>query len=180
MINYLEKNIEKIVLAGALAASLSFGAYAGNSTHYLPDEQRSISKEGLQLIKKYEGYKEKAYKCQAGVWTVGYGHTKNVQPNSKINKDQAESYLIEDVKNAEIAVKKYVNVPVTQGQYDSLVSLAYNIGGNNFRKSTTLKEVNNKNYEKAGKGILLWNKAKGKISNGLVKRRNEEYSLFSS
>lgn len=141
-------------------------------------KKRNVSVAGIDLIKQFEGYRGEAYRCQAGVWTVGYGHTKGVGRWTRINPEQAEQYLGEDLKNAEGAVTSYVRVPLNQCQYDALVSLTYNIGSGKFRDSTTLKNLNSGNYACAREAIRLWNKAGGKVSKGLMGRREAEYKMF--
>ena len=133
-----------------------------------------IGFKGLNLIKEFEGFRAKAYKCPAGVWTIGYGHTRGVTPDMTISMAEAETLLKQDAGWAEIVVNKYVEVELTQNQYDALVSLVYNIGEGNFRTSTVLKELNKRNYEEAREAFKLWNKANGKTLPGLTRRRKAE------
>lgn len=132
-----------------------------------------ISEKGLNLIKKYEGCRLKAYKCPAGVWTIGYGHTTGVVEGQAITQAQAEQYLKEDMVKYEGYVKKYVPLALNQNQFDALVSFTYNCGAGNLKKL-----VNNRNHEQIANALPLYNKAKGKVLNGLVKRRAEEKALF--
>ena len=81
-----------------------------------------ISQEGVNLIKHFEGCRLEAYKCPAGVWTVGYGHTKGVKEGDAIEQEAAEAFLIEDLESFEQAVTRLVEVPLTQQQFDALVS----------------------------------------------------------
>ena len=136
------------------------------------------SKKGIELIKKYEGLKLKAYKCPAGVWTIGYGHTKNVKQGDTITEKQAEILLIYDLNDFENCIKKNVRIPLSQNQFDALVSLCFNIGCGNFLKSTLLKKLNEGKIAEAAKEFLKWNKADGKELAGLTKRRQEEMELF--
>jgi len=136
------------------------------------------SKKGIELIKKYEGLKLKAYKCPAGVWTIGYGHTKNVKQGDVITEVQAEILLIYDLNDFENCIKKNVRIPLTQNQFDALVSFCFNVGCGNFLKSTLLKKLNEGKIAEAAKEFLKWNKADGKELAGLTKRRQEEMELF--
>ena len=136
------------------------------------------SKKGIELIKKYEGLKLKAYKCPAWVWTIGYGHTKNVKQGDVITEVQAEILLIYDLNDFENCIKNNVRIPLTQNQFDALVSFCFNVGCGNFLKSTLLKKLNEGKIAEAAKEFLKWNKADGKELAGLTKRRQEEMELF--
>ena len=136
------------------------------------------SQKGIDLIKKFEGCRLEAYRCPAGVWTIGYGHTKGVQNGQKITQAQAEEFLIEDLKVYEKAVESCVKVPLSQNQFDALVSFCYNCGGEALRTSTLLKLLNEGKYKNAAEQFLRWNKAGGKVLVGLTRRREEEKKLF--
>lgn len=138
-----------------------------------------ISKQGLELIKKYEGFKGKRYLCPAGKWTIGYGHVlRNGEDFEEINELQAEELLRQDIIHAENAVNSYVQVKITQGQFDALVSLTFNWGANNFLHSKGLSKLNEMDYDGAIKEFMEVNKVKGVIMAGLAKRRDEESKLF--
>lgn len=137
-----------------------------------------ISKNGIDLIKRFEGCRLTAYKCPSGVYTIGYGHTNGVKKGQRITQAQAEAYLREDVGEFENGVNKYVSAPLTQNQFDALVSFTYNCGLTAFKNSTLLKKLNAKDYEGAGKELLRWNKANGVVLDGLKRRRNAEKALF--
>lgn len=137
-----------------------------------------ISKNGIALIKKFEGCRLTAYKCPSGVWTVGYGHTSGVKKGQRITQRQAEAYLIEDVRKFENGVNKYVSAPLNQNQFDALVSFTYNCGLTAFKNSTLRKKLNAKDYAGAGEELLRWNKASGVVLDGLKRRRNAEKALF--
>lgn len=137
-----------------------------------------ISSRGLNLIKKYEGLRLEAYKCPSGVFTIGYGHTKGVKRGMKISKEQAEGFLLDDLKTYENAVNSCVKVPINQYQYDALVSFSFNCGTGALKNSTLLKKLNNKDYTGASNEFLKWNKANGQVLKGLVKRRQDERELF--
>ena len=96
------------------------------------------SRNGLELIKRHEGCRLTSYKCLAGIWTIGYGHTgRDVVPGMTITSLQAEELLMKDVRWAEDAINQE-NLPLNQNQFDALVSFVYNIGAVNFRSSTLL------------------------------------------
>jgi len=139
-----------------------------------------ISKAGLDLIKQYEGLKLTAYRCSAGVLTIGYGHTHGVKTGDVITAQQADEYLREDVQIAELNVNTNVKTPLTQNQFDALVSFVFNVGVGNFVKSTLLKKLNTGNYSGAADELLKWVNAGGKPLDGLRKRRTAERELFLS
>lgn len=136
------------------------------------------SKNGIELIKKYEGCKFDAYLCPANVWTIGYGHTKNVKANDKITQEIAEQLLINDLGWTEKAINTYCLQVLTQNQFDALVSFVFNIGTVAFRASTLLKRINTNQMDLAALEFQRWNKAGGKVLVGLTKRRRDEKALF--
>lgn len=139
---------------------------------------RKIGKAGLALIKQFEGCRLTAYKCAAGVLTIGYGHTAGVHSGMTITQAQADAYLLEDV----VKFEKYVNnpayVPVTdklnQNQFDALVSFAFNLGAGNLKKLCKGRTV-----AQIATAMLQYNKAGGKVLAGLSKRREAEQELFN-
>jgi lysozyme len=145
-----------------------------------------ISKKGLDLIKFFETLKLKAYRCPAGVWTVGYGHTKGVYPGMVITEELADKFLVDDVWNFEREVESLVKVPITQNQFDALVSFAFNVGSDiddddiaeGLGDSTLLKKLNRGDVQGAADEFPKWNKSRGKVLNGLIKRRAAERELF--
>ena len=138
----------------------------------------NISEIGIQLIKNFEGCVLKAYKCPAGIWTIGYGHTSGVKEGQTITLKQAEDYLLQDIRAYEITVNNLVNVPLNQNQFDALVSFCYNLGPNNLKNSTLIKLLNKKDYLGAAEQFDRWIYAGGKKLPGLVKRRAAEKELF--
>ena len=142
------------------------------------ENKMQISAEGLSLIKKFEGCELEAYLCPAGVWTIGYGHTKDVKEGDKINKEEAEYLLQEEMIEYEGYVNDYVEVPLQQHHYDSLVSFCYNLGGGSLKKSTLLKVLNEGKYEEVPAQIRRWNKSNGEVLEGLVRRREAEAVMF--
>jgi|TARA_B100002019_G_scaffold102230_1_gene88146 lysozyme len=137
-----------------------------------------ISPEGLALIKKFEGCELEAYQCSAGVWTIGYGHTKGVEEGMTITKDQAEQMLLEELVEYEVAVEEAVDNQLDQCMFDALVSWTYNLGPTNLNNSTMLKVLNAGEYDEVPAQIKRWNKAGGKVLQGLIRRREAEALLF--
>lgn len=132
------------------------------------------SQNGINLIKKFEGCRLKAYKCAAGVWTIGYGHTSGVKSTDTITEAQAEEYLKADLAKFEANVDKYNSkYGWNQNEFDALVSFAFNIGSidqltaNGTRSRVTIAEK-----------MLCYNKAGGKVIDGLADRRKAERELF--
>lgn len=142
-----------------------------------------LSQRGIDLIKQFEGYSSKAYPDPAtggAPWTIGYGTTKGVKPGMVITAQQAEKMLRDDVAKFESGVSSLITAPTTQGQFDAMVSLAYNIGLGNFGKSTLLKKHNARCYTCAADQFRVWNRANGKVMNGLTKRRAVEREVYMS
>lgn len=137
-----------------------------------------ISEQGVNLIKRYEGFRAKAYQCSAGVWTIGYGSTSNVYPELTITEQQAGERLRNDIEHAELVVNLRVIVLLNQCQFDSLVSFVFNIGKTGFEKSEMLACLNAGDYLNAANQFLRWNKVGGNVVYGLVKRREEEKRMF--
>ena len=141
------------------------------------------SSNGTSLIKEFEGFVASAYLCPAKVWTIGIGTTvypngTKVKKGDKCTQEQALEYLQHDLKSFEKTVNESVKVPLSQNQFDALVSLAYNIGSGAFKNSTLLKKLNAKDYAGAADQFLVWNKGSGKVLKGLVRRRDAERALF--
>ena len=138
----------------------------------------NTSAEGLALIKKFEGCELEAYQCSAGVWTIGYGHTKDVVQGMTISKEEAEQMLIDELHEYESYINEYVTAALSQNQFDALVSWVYNLGPANLKASTMLKVLNAKEYEDVPAQMKRWNKAGGKVLEGLIRRREAEACLF--
>ncbi len=133
----------------------------------------------VDLIKKWEGLRLKAYQDGGGVWTIGYGHTKTVTPTMRITAAQAEELLLQDVAWASEAVEQLVTVPLNFDQRSVLVSFVYNIGRTQFSTSTLLRVLNKGAYEKAGQQLLRWVHDNGQFVQGLRNRREDELQRFS-
>lgn len=138
-----------------------------------------VNQEGLDLIKRFESLRLKSYLCPAGVWTIGYGHTRGVTPGIVITEAEAERLLREDIEPCERAVSSACKVPLTSAQFSALVSLVFNIGAGAFSKSTLLKLLNQGQYSEAEKQFKRWNKAGGRELPGLTRRRAAEAELFN-
>lgn len=139
-----------------------------------------ISLTGLALIKSVEGYSEKAYTDIAGHKTIGYGHKLGLtETYTTITKNQAAQLLAEDVAGAEAAVNRFVDVALSQAQFDALVSFVYNVGAGAFSRSTMLQKLNSGDYSGAALQFARWNIAGGKVSSGLSNRRAQEVAMFN-
>ena len=143
-----------------------------------------VSQRGVDTIAHSEGCYLVAYKCPAGIWTVGYGHTSamgnlTVTSITKLTEAQAIKLLQTDLLVVDNQVNHFVTVPLTQGQFDALVSFVFNIGIENFRKSTLLKKLNKGDYEGASQELPRWNHGGGRVLPGLTKRRHAEMALFN-
>ena len=129
-----------------------------------------ISSQGLNVIKKYEGLKLEAYLCPAKVLTIGYGSTgSHVKRGMKITEKEAEELLKKDLERFEKGVLKLVKVPLSQGQFDSLVSFSFNCGLGALEKSTLLKKINS-NDSTAKNEFIKWIKVNGQVYEGLLRR----------
>ena len=137
-----------------------------------------ISDEGLSLIKHFEGCELKAYRCAANVLTIGYGSTKGVTEDMEITQEGAEELLQEEMHEYEGYINDMVKVPLEQHQFDSMVSWVFNLGSGNLSSSTLLKKLNNSEYDEVPAQIKRWNKAGGKVLDGLIRRREAETLLF--
>jgi lysozyme len=142
-----------------------------------------VNEQGLALIRKFEGLRTGAYRDAAGVWTIGYGHTSMAGPprvgrGMKITRAEAASILARDVAGFAEGVASHVRVPISDSQFSALVSFAYNVGLENFRKSSVLRAVNDNDCCAVPRRLSLWVKAGGKVLPGLIKRRAAEGALF--
>ena len=139
-----------------------------------------ISEHGLDLIRKFEGLKLDAYRCPAGVWTIGYGHTgAYVREGLSIDRAQAEAYLRGDVQRFERGVADLAG-SCMQGQFDALVSFAFNLGLDALRRSALLKLHQIGQHKLAAAEFARWVHAGGRRLPGLVKRRAAEAARYLS
>lgn len=137
-----------------------------------------LSLEGVQLIKKFEGCELTAYRCSANVLTIAYGRIKEVKEGDTCTQEQAEEWLTEELLEYESYVNDMVEVSLLQNQFDALVSWVYNLGPSNLKSSTLLKVLNSGEYKSVPEQIKRWNKAGGKVLEGLTRRRQAEALLF--
>ena len=137
----------------------------------------------IELIKQFEGCELSAYKCPAGVWTIGYGSTtfkgRKVYQGQVITLDEAEEQLQLDLKPFAQQIEKAIVVDVSDNQFCALLSFVYNLGIGNFRSSTLLKKLNTGDYRGASLEFPKWNRAGGKVLKGLTRRRLAEQALFN-
>lgn len=138
------------------------------------------SQAGINLIKQFESLRLEAYRCPADIWTIGYGHTAGVRRGDRIDEQKAEQLLAEDLRQFEAVVSR--ECPgVNQNQFDALVSFTFNLGTRNFIKSTLLKCVKaNPQSVNIRDEFSRWNKAKGMVLSGLIRRRKAEADLYFS
>lgn len=166
---------------GASFLDAAMGGFMAVSS--MQKNNMSISLRGLAHIKGWEGFKGSVYLDVAGLPTIGYGHL--IKPHERfttITEAQAGALLAKDVTSAESAVNKYVKVPLTQNQFDALVSFAFNVGNGAFANSTMLKRINEGKYTEAGyefgRWVFITVGGKKTVSAGLVNRRTADYNLF--
>jgi lysozyme len=133
---------------------------------------------GIELIKRFEGVKLRAYRCPAGVLTIGYGSTRAVRPGMVITQAEADARLRDDLSDAEEAVAILIDVPLNPNEHAALVSLVYNIGAGAFGSSTLRRLLNSGDRKGAADQFKRWNKANGNVLKGLVRRRDHETTLF--
>ena len=137
----------------------------------------------LELVKHFEGFYPNAYRCPAGVWTIGYGHTGlkhkdgTVRVGRKVTQAEADRLLAHALKVFSDRVNRLVKVPLTQNQFDALVSFDFNTGA--MAKSTLLKKLNAGDYADVPSELSKWTRAGGKVLAGLVRRRASEANLWS-
>ena len=138
-----------------------------------------ISQKGTAFICEFEGLKKEAYQDVVGIWTIGYGHTgPEVKKGMVITESAAVDILKKDLEKFEKDISRLVKVPLTQNQFDALMSFVYNVGAGNLQSSTLLKLLNQGNYEAVPAQMLRWNKAGGKEVAGLTRRRAAEGQLW--
>lgn len=130
------------------------------------------------FISSFEGCRLSAYKCSAGVWTIGYGHTKEVKEGDSCTEEQATVWLTDDIKETQTLLAHYINVPVTRNEFIALVSLAFNVGVGSLLKSKLLRKLNAGDRDGAAEEFLDFDLADGKRLAGLTRRRKAEHDLF--
>lgn len=136
----------------------------------------NTSQHGINLIKKFEGLRLTAYRCPAGVYTIGYGHTKGVKRGMQITEEQASAYLLSDLRSSEKALERYDTIyHWNQNEFDALVSFTFNCGAANLR---TLLRNGQRSRSQIAATLPLYRKAGGKVLKGLERRRAAEKALF--
>ena len=144
------------------------------------------SQRGIDIIKHFESCRLRAYLDGGGVPTIGWGHTHGVKMGDSITQDEADEIFTVDLKIFEQGVNRLVKVPITQNEFDALVSFSYNCGldedtdnvAEGLGDSTLLKRLNEMDYYSAAQEFPKWNRDNGKVVAGLVRRREAERSLF--
>jgi lysozyme len=143
---------------------------------------RTITQQGIDLIKRFEGFSSTIYTCPAGYATIGYGHLVRPYEHSRfasgISEQQAEDILRQDVKTAEQAVLRLIHVPLTDGQFDALVSFTFNLGSGNLQSSTLRRVVNREEHYLAPAQFRRWVYAGGRKLRGLQRRREAEVGSY--
>lgn len=143
---------------------------------------RHITQEGLNLIKRFEGFEPEIYLDAAGLPTIGYGHLirkgEHKMFENGISEAAGEALLIKDVLLAEQAVCRLINVPLTDGQFDALVSFIFNLGSAALQRSTLRRKVNREEHDEVPEQLMRWVWAGGRKLRGLVRRRDAEAELY--
>jgi lysozyme len=138
-----------------------------------------INRAGIDLIKRFEGFNHRPYKCPAGLMTIGYGHViKPSESFSAITKEEAQNILEQDIKLFESQVFSIVKSQINENQFSALVSFSYNTGINSFKKSTLLKKVNYGLHLDVPDEFINWVYVDSKKFKGLMRRRLEEARLY--
>ncbi len=138
------------------------------------------SNKGLSLTESFEGCKLTSYQDSVGVWTIGYGHTRNVTQGMTCTQEQAEAWLEQDISLAVLCVNSDVKDVVTQGEFDALVDFIFNLGVGAFEHSTLLEYVNAGNFDAAAAQFPRWDLACGHVMAGLLRRRMAEQAVFTA
>lgn len=137
------------------------------------------SNKAIEIIKRFEGFRSKPYKCAGGTLTVGYGDTDDAHKGA-VTEAEAETLLREEVARLDAALELLIYRVLTHHQYDAVVSLVYNIGLHNFERSALRQLINRGDFESVPNEWRKWRKAKGKVLPGLVKRREAEIALWEN
>lgn len=140
-----------------------------------------ISEAGINCIRAHEGLRLAAYQDERGIWTIGYGHTgPDVHEGMTITEQEANELLMKDVQTAEEAVDRLVKIGLSQGMFDALCDFVFNVGEGAFAKTTLLKHLNAGDYMSIPALLRDWCHVDGKVSDGLLARRNAEVALWYS
>ncbi len=139
---------------------------------------RAMNEAGLKILKRYEGCRLKAYRCPAGVWTIGWGHTGGVKQGEVWTQARADAQLIVDIERYCAGVERAVRVKVSDNQFSALASLCYNIGEGALANSTVIRRLNAGDRAGAAAAFAMWRRGGGRVLPGLVERRAQEAALF--
>jgi lysozyme len=146
------------------------------------EPRHQVSRAGIELIKRFEGYRRRAAKLADGRWTIGYGHTRSAREGAEVSEADAEALLRYDLRALEAGVNRLVFTPLTQNQYDALVAFAFNVGLEPFQRSNVLRRVNEGNMLAAAAALETWRRAdfQGEplVIDALIRRRSAEKTLF--
>lgn len=145
-----------------------------------PNANMEYSQNGMALTESFEGCRLQAYQDTRGVWTIGYGHTRNVGLGMTCTQWQADAWLQEDIEWAAAAVRNLVTIALTQGEFDALVDFIFNEGIGNFSRSTMLKLLNADDLAGAADEFVKWDLAGGEVVAGLLRRRIAEQQEFNA
>jgi len=172
----------KISLFGFIF-SFAFLSDATCAAEKFSTQHMTVSDAGVNLIARFEGFREKTYECPGGKPTIGFGHVVKASELDKYSGvlTEEEGYKLLTVDIVEVYVpdiKRLVKVPLNQGQFDALTSFDYNLGAKNLGESTLLRLLNEEKYHEASLQFLLWRNAGGKYLPGLFKRRVAEMYIF--
>ena len=157
----------------------------------------NVSPSAVKVIKHHEGLRQKPYRCPAKLWTIGVGHVLypeqgklkvddrmsfflKEEDNRTFSMEEVDGILRTDLARFERGVAQYVPVPLTQGQFDALVSFSFNVGLGTLQRSTLRQKINRQDFKGASMEFLKYIMAGGKILKGLQSRRNDERALFES
>ncbi|GKX53986.1 lysozyme [Leminorella grimontii] len=142
---------------------------------------QNTGQAGINLIKEFEGLELSKYRDAVGLWTIGYGHLirSGETFERSLTEQEAEALLRKDLLESERGIRRLVSVPLTQNQFDALVSFVFNVGVGRLATSTLLKKLNAQDYRGAADELPKWNKAGGNVLPGLTRRRQAERALFN-
>lgn len=157
---------------------MGYSKAAGYEPEAEEESFMNMSDEGIQFLKSFEGCRLEAYQDQAGIWTIGYGHTAGVKEGDTCTQEQAERWLKDELENAADFVRNSVEVELTQGQFDAIVDFVYNLGPRAFKYSTLRSLIQSGQMDRAADEFPRWNHVNGKVSKGLTLRRLAEKAIF--
>ena len=140
----------------------------------------TLGPKGRALIQSFESLRLQAYQDQRGIWTLGWGHVQGVVENQTCSISDADEWFTQDTQTAVNAVNRTTDVPLSQEQFDALVSFTFNVGQTAEAHSTLLSYVNQSNFAAAADQFLVWNHVSGVPNAGLTRRREAERALFLS